>query len=217
MKTYSAILFDLDGTISDPYEGVVSSLKSAMRELGEKLPPTEKFRAFIGPPLSESFKTICGFPPEKAAEAVKVYRRHHRERGLFENRLYDGISEVIERLYAAGKRLAVATSKPEQFAKLLLEKFGLLKYFEFVGGSELDDARSKKSEVIAYVLENMHIADKSTALMIGDRLHDVAGAAENGLDCAGVLYGYGTLEELSAAGANPIFAQPKDILDLLKR
>lgn len=216
MKNYPTLLFDLDGTISDPREGVMLSLTHTLKEFGREPLPPEIMTRFIGPPLSESFEKICNFPPETAREAVLVYRKHHRSGGLFINRMYDGIPEVLAKLRGAGKRLAVATSKPEPFARALLDKFGISGYFEFIGGAEIDDTRSKKAEVVRYVLENMKVYNPCEALMIGDRLHDVQGALENGVDCAGVLYGYGTREELTGAGAKYIFEKVGDLLELLK-
>lgn len=148
--------------------------------------------------------------------AVEYYREYFTDRGIFENQVYDGITELLGKLKQNSFRLAVAKSKPEAFAKRILDKFELSQYFEFIGGSNMDSTRSKKAEVIEYVLENCNITDLSKAIMIGDKEHDIIGAKSVGIDSIGVLYGYGSLDELQYAGAEYIAKTPNDVFKIIK-
>ncbi|MBP5224617.1 MAG: HAD family hydrolase [Lachnospiraceae bacterium] len=206
---YDYLLFDLDGTLTDSAPGIINSVRHALEHFGVEEREDAPLTLFVGPPLDASFRKYYGFTPEQAAEAVGVYREYFRPKGMFENSVYPGIPEALEYLKARGKHLIVTTAKPEPFAKQILEHFGLLPYFEFVGGATFEETRTKKSEVIAYVLEALDIRDKTAALMIGDREDDILGARENGLDCAAVLYGYGSMEELMAVS-------PKLLLDTVQ-
>ena len=198
---YDWILFDLDGTLTDPGEGITNAVAHALRRFGLPVPEREKLYPFIGPPLTDSFMKYYGLSPEEADQAVIYYREHFRDIGIFENEVYPGIPEMLQSLVDGGKKLALATSKPEEFAKRIMDRFDLAKYFSFIGGAEFQGTRTRKGAVIAYVLESCGITDKSRVLMVGDREHDVLGARENGLPCMGVLFGYGDLEELENAGA----------------
>lgn len=213
---YKYIFFDLDGTLTDPAEGITNSFINAYKYFGMEIPSYEKLLTFIGPPLVTTIKTEFGFTDDaKIKEGVKAYRSYFSEKGLFENKVYDGIPQLLEKLKNKGYILAVATSKPEPFSIRICDKFDLSKYFEKVCGSNLDETRAKKAEVIEYAIESLGIKNKSEILMIGDRMHDVLGAKEVGIDCAGVLFGYGNKDELTQAGAKYITETVADIEKLL--
>lgn len=210
---YDWLFFDLDGTLTDPAEGITNSVVHALKAMGVEVPSYETLCTFIGPPLNDSFQNIAGIPTEQLPEAIVKYREYFSTKGIFENKVYPGIADMLERLQKAGKKLVVATSKPEDFSVRIIEHFGLTRFFENVCGSCMDETRTKKGEVIEYALERNAIADKSRVLMIGDRKHDVIGAHENSLPCCGVLYGYGPRAELEEAGADIIAA---DLAELEK-
>ncbi len=211
---FDNILFDLDGTLTDSFDGIVSSVLYALDKLGEPKLPVNELKFFIGPPLSESFAKLFGGDEQKAARAVEFYREYYPERGIFENKVYDGVEDMLSAFKSAGKRLFVATSKPERFSVRIIEHFGLNKYIERVFGASFDSSRATKDKVIAYALDNAGLP-KQTTVMIGDRLHDILGAKDNGLKSIGVLYGYGSLEELTSAGADLIAKTPRDIIGLV--
>lgn len=215
MKSYETILFDLDGTITDSAPGITNSVIYALKNYGIKETDYEKLCKFIGPPLVDSFQEYYGFSKEKALEAVEYYREYYSDKGIFENSVYDGFEEVARRLKERGKQLVVATSKPEPFAKRIMEHFGLAPYFDCVAGMELDGRRGTKAEVIRYALDACRVPDKGRALMVGDRKHDVIGARSAGIDCLGVLYGFGTREELERAGADYIVETVGEIPDVI--
>lgn len=208
---YEYIFFDLDGTLTDPAEGITNSFKYALNYYGLEIPSYEKLLTFIGPPLLTTYKESFGFSDEKAAEGVKKYREYFAEKGLFENRVYDGIPELLQSLKAAGKHLLVATSKPEIYSVRIMEKFGLAKYFDEICGSNEDESRSNKAEVVAYAMEKCGNPDPEKVLMVGDRKHDVIGSGEHGIKCCGVLFGYGNREELETAGAEYIAADLEEL------
>ena len=208
------LLFDLDGTLTDSAPGIIHSAIYALESFGIHADPAD-LRKFIGPPLSQSFEEFYGFSKTQATEAVKKYREYFAEKGIFENEPYPGIEAILRQLQQNGKRLLVATSKPEVFAKRILEHFSLSAYFEGITGSELDGTRTDKAEVIAYALQKAGIHEKETAVMIGDRKHDILGAQKNGLESIGVLYGYGSREELELAGATQIVLSPLELLRIL--
>lgn len=199
---FDYLFFDLDGTLTDPAQGITNSFVHALKYFGIEIPSYETLCTFIGPPLPETFKTQFGFDEQKVAEGVIKYREYFATKGLLENSVYPGIPELLAGLKAAGKKLVVATSKPEEYSVRIIEHFGLAQYFENVCGSLMDESRSKKDEVIAYAIERNHISDKSKILMIGDRKHDILGAKKIGLKSCGVLFGYGSREELEEAGAD---------------
>lgn len=209
---YRTLLFDLDGTLTDPGLGITNSVMYSLRKFNIVENDRTSLYRFIGPPLRDSFENYYGFSHEQSELAVGYYREYFREKGIFENVVYDGIPELLERLKANGRNLIVATSKPEEFAVIILKHFKLYDYFDFVAGAEMSAARNKKSEVIQYALQSCGISDLSSAVMIGDREHDIIGAKESGLDSIGVLYGYGSYEELDAAGASYIAEEPVDIM-----
>ena len=204
MKHKQVILFDLDGTLTDPAIGITNGARKGLERFGIQEPDRTKLYKFIGPPLLESFQVFYGMTPEQAKEAVKAYREYYGVTGLFENKVYEGIPALLRDLRAAGKTLAVATSKPEAFSVRILEKFGLAQYFHHIGGASFDSSRSSKSAVVAYSLGLCGNPSPETVVMVGDRKHDVEGAINNGLQSIGVLYGYGDRPELEAAGATAI-------------
>ncbi|MBQ6876302.1 MAG: HAD family hydrolase [Lachnospiraceae bacterium] len=209
---YNTILFDLDGTLTDPGLGITNSAAYALKKHGIEVADRTVLYPFIGPPLLDSFQRFYGFSEEQSEQAVADYREYFREKGLFENEVYSGVEELLQRLKESGKRLIIATSKPEEFAVKILKHFGLASYFDYIVGATMDSSRSKKGDVIAYALEVCGITDKTDVVMVGDREHDVLGAKENGLDSVGVLYGYGSREELEKAGATCVAETVEDIL-----
>lgn len=211
------ILFDLDGTLTDPKVGITRSVQHALHTYGIEEPDPDRLTPFIGPPLVDSFAKYYGFPREQGLEAIERYREYFSVKGLFENEVYPGIPEMLADLKARGKVLLVATSKAEKFARQILEHFDLAQYFDFICGATMDvTIRSAKADVIAYALEQAGVTDKVQAVMVGDRLHDVEGARACGLDCVGVLFGYGSREELEEAGAAAIAETVGDLHTMLK-
>ena len=207
MKNYRYVLFDLDGTLTESGEGIINSAVYALKKFGIE-PEMNTMTKFLGPPLKDSFRDFYGFDDEKCEQAVKYYREYYTTKGIFENRVYDGVEECLKKLSEAGLHLAVATSKPQGFAVKILEHFHLAQYFDYIGGAELDGSRSVKADVIVHTLKNCGVNDRSQVIMAGDRHHDVLGAKALGIDCIGMLYGYGTREELSKAGAVYIAETP---------
>lgn len=197
---YRAVLFDLDGTLTDPYEGITKSVAYALARFGIEVPDRRALRPFIGPPLAESFSKYYGLSDGDALKAVDVYREYFSVTGIFENEVYPGVPEMLRDLKNSGRAVALATSKPTVFAKRILEHFSLDGYFDSCIGSELDGRRVDKAEVIAETLTALGVPAGS-AIMVGDRMHDVAGAQKNGVKCVGAAYGYGSISELSDAGA----------------
>ena len=216
MKQYSYLLFDLDGTLTDPGEGITNSVAYALEKFGISVSDKTTLYPFIGPPLIESFMRFYGFSHEQARQAVTFYREYFSDRGIFENIPYPGVTQVLKKLKDGGKTLIVATSKPEPFARRIVEHFGLSESFAFVAGAGFDETRSEKWDVIEYALASMDIQDRTKAVMIGDRKHDIIGAKKTGLDSVGVLWGYGDREELATAGADHIVAHVHDLLLLAK-
>lgn len=194
----SYVLFDLDGTLTDPAIGITNAVMYALRHYGIAVADRSTLYPFIGPPLTDSFEKYFGFSKERAVEAVEVYREYFSETGIFENCVYDGVPEMLRALCDNGVRAVLATSKPLVFADRILAHFGLKSYFYYTAGSELSGERVEKAAVIRYALEQCHIPPDS-AVMVGDRSYDVAGAAACGLPAIGVSYGYGSREELKAA------------------
>lgn len=201
MKEYQYILFDLDGTLTEPAEGITNSVKYALEKYGICNVSTEELLKFIGPPLRDSFMEYYDFKEEDAQKAVGYYREYFSEKGIFENKVYSGITDLLGQLKGKGKTLIVATSKPEKFTNQILDHFHLTQYFDFVAGATMDNARTKKADIIQYAIDNAPVPDIEKAIMIGDRHHDIDGANTVRMDSIGVLYGYGTKEELEKAGA----------------
>lgn len=208
------ILFDLDGTLTDPKLGIVNSIQYALRSLGVEADPDSLVR-FIGPPLHDTFKSNFGFNDDEAKTAIDKYREYYAGQGMYENSIYSGIPELLRQLRETKKSLIVATSKPTFFAEKILAHFKIAEYFDFVSGSELDGRRSKKSEVIQFALDYLKLHAVDRAIMTGDREMDIFGAKDFGMDSIGVLYGYGSLQELTAAGATYIAASVTELSKLL--
>ncbi len=211
MKNYEYVFFDLDGTLTDPGEGITNGVAYALEKFGIHTTDRAELYKFIGPPLLESFTEFYGLTEAQAYQAIAYYREYYAPKGLLENVVYDGIEALLQELVRRGKRLCLATSKPETFARAILEHFGLAKYFHYIAGATLDGTINKKHEVIAYALEQCGITDNAKVVMVGDRKHDVLGAAEHSIDCIGVLFGYGDRPELEAAGAAYIAETVADI------
>lgn len=201
-KNKKTMFFDLDGTITDSGEGIVNSMKYALKAYGIKDFDKIDLYKFLGPPLTDTFMNVFGFDALKAAEVVEKFREYFREIGIFENRLYNGIETLLQSLVSDNRKIILATSKAEVFAVRILEHFNIIKYFDVVAGSELDGTRVKKSEVIRYAIDKAGVIDLNSSVMIGDRKEDMLGAKEIGMDSIGVLYGYGDFEELDNAGAS---------------
>jgi phosphoglycolate phosphatase len=206
-----AIFFDLDGTLTDPKPGITRSIQYALQRLDHPAIPTEDELTWcIGPPLRASFVRLLG-GDHAADHAVSLYRERFSDIGLYENGVYDGIGDVLTELCTSGHRLFVATSKPHIFAERIIDHFGLRGHFERVFGSELDGTRVDKSHLLEYALKEV-LVDPAKTLMIGDRSHDMVGAKNNGMKGIGVLYGYGSRDELLGAGAQHVCATPGAIL-----
>ncbi len=208
-------LFDLDGTLTDPKEGITKSVQYALRHFGIETENLDELCCFIGPPLKDSFMEYYGFSEEQAGKAIDVYREYFSGKGLYENKAYEGVAEVLQSFLNAGKKLYVASSKPEVFVRMILKHFELDSYFTFMGGADMGETRVKKADVIRYVLEECGIRDLDKTVMIGDRKHDVLGAKETGIASVGVLYGYGSEQELKAAGADVLAETIFDLQNLL--
>ena len=215
MKSYSIILFDLDGTLTDSSQGIINSIIYALEKFDINDYDMPLLRKFLGPPLHESFEKFMGFDKEKSLQAVKLYREYFISKGLLENEVYGGITDLLQKLKENGKSLIVATSKPQPFTDKIMEHFDLVKYFDFIAGSNMDTTRSKKAEVIEYALSECNIKDKSKVVMIGDRAEDMIGAQSVGIDSIGVEYGYGTFDELKNAGATYIAKTVDELENLL--
>ena len=212
---YKYVLFDLDGTLTNSELGITTCVQHALRKFGIEVEDRAVLRPFIGPPLGESFQVYYGLSEEESKKAIEYYRERFSVTGLYENEVYEGVEKVLQTLKNCGKKLIIATSKPEKFTLMILEHFDLLKYFDFVAGATLDGSRGEKADVIRYALEISGIEDKSEVIMIGDRKYDILGAKENGLKSIGVLYGFGDREELAEAGADYIVEYAEDILKIL--
>ena len=208
-----SILFDLDGTLTDSGEGIMKSAVYALAHFGIPEPPEEVMRTFVGPPLDGSFIRL-GVPKEKAAEAIEIYRSRYIPIGLYENRPYAGIPEMLEQLRNDGHKLYIATSKPEWLAKEVAEYFDLTKYFEKVCGASTDFSRNSKEAVIAHLLEEC--GEQKNAIMVGDTAYDVIGAKAHGIPCIGVAWGYGLVEDMEKEGAVAIAHTVDALYELLK-
>lgn len=209
---YKYILFDLDGTLTDPGLGITNAVMYALKKFNIEVSDRTELYKFIGPPLLDSFEIYYGMSKEESQLALQYYREYFKPHGLYENTVYDGIEELLSELKERGYLLILATSKPEPFAVEILRYFKLDKYFHFIAGATMDEKRVKKADVIAYALESCEITELSKVIMVGDREHDVLGAKEVGLECIGVLYGYGDREELEKAGASYIAENAEEIL-----
>ena len=202
---YNTILFDLDGTLTDPKEGITKSVAHALECFGIQVKDLDSLTRYIGPPLALSFPEYHGIAEEDVPAAIAKYRERFSAVGWAENEAYDGIAELLAELKAAGKKLLVATSKPEKFAVKILEHFDLAQYFDLICGAPMNAPKGhSKADVIRDALQRSDIGDHTGVVMVGDRLHDVEGAHAVGLPCIGVLYGYGDREEMERCRADDI-------------
>jgi phosphoglycolate phosphatase len=213
--TPTTVLFDLDGTLTDPKEGITRSIQFALKELGHKVPDTASLLWCIGPPLKESFRRLLRSNDDVLLnKAVALYRQRFGVTGIFENTPYPEIIPALNTIRLAGFRLLLATSKPTVYARRILERFQLALFFDRVYGSEFDGTRTDKGDLIAHLIESEHL-HVETALMVGDREHDILGAKKNGIHTAAVSYGYGTHEELQRARPDWIFHSPMELANFL--
>ena len=196
MYKYKVILFDLDGTISDPKIGITKSVQYALQKMNIYEPNIDKLDCFIGPPLQVSFAEYYDLDERKTKEAIDFYRERFKEKGMFENKLYEEIPLLLKSLYKQGITLVVATSKPTLFAEQILQYFNIRQFFNLVVGSNLDGTRTSKTEIIQYIINKYNNYKLDEFIMIGDRKHHIIGALNTGIDSIGVTYGYGSLEEL---------------------
>ena len=207
---YKNIFFDLDGTVTDSGPGIVKSVQYALRCYGIDEPDLDKLNSFVGPPLYKSFMDYLDCSEEEAKEAVECYREYYAENGLYENKLYDGIESLLYNLKEKGYKIILASSKPRIYVKRILSYFRIMRYFDYVEGSELDSQRTDKGELLAYVLKKWDLRPEES-VMIGDRKYDIEGAKANGMDSIAVGYGYGSVDELSAAGPTLFFPTVEEL------
>ena len=212
---FTNILFDLDGTLTDSKEGIFNSAVYALNQFGINVEDKEPLNAILGPPLKNSFMKLYGFDEEKAIEAVEKYREYFSQKGIFENRPYEGIKMLLKHLNDRNKIVILATSKPTVYANRILEKYDLISYFAFVYGSELDGTRANKEDVIEYALEQSNIQNLSETVMVGDRNYDIIGAKQAKIASIGVLYGYAQDDELKEAQADYLVNSVSELESLL--
>ena len=213
MSKYDYILFDLDGTLTDSGPGIMKGFEYALGKMGIEVPDRSSLRKFVGPPLGDSFEKTLGFSPEDAAKGIAFYREYYADKGVYENDVYPGVFELLDKLKASGKKMIVATTKAELMANVVMDHFGLRKYFDLMVASNNTD-RKNKIDVLKYAIENGGV-DIGKAVMIGDRFYDVTGASHFGIDSVGVLYGYGSRQELEDAGATYIAETVDDLNGIL--
>ena len=209
------IFFDLDGTLTDSAPGIIKAVTYSLEQLGIPLPPAQVMHKFVGPPLLWSYDHWCGMDLEKSWEAVWKFREYYNVTGVYENSVYDGVPEMLDTLRAAGCKLVLATSKPEETAHLVLDHFRLKDRFTLVAGSREKEGILEKDTVIADAIKRLGITDRTGIVMVGDRSNDIEGGKVNGLKTLGVLYGYGGREELTAAGADLLAETPAEAAQLL--
>ncbi|MFD3449274.1 HAD family hydrolase [Microbacteriaceae bacterium 4G12] len=215
MRNYDVILFDLDGTITDPKEGIVNSVQYALNKMNITEQNMKKLELFIGPPLQDSFAEYYKMNEEDINLAINYYRENFKVKGMFENKLYDGMKSLLEKLKQQGKTIIIATSKPTVFAIQILDYFKISSYFDDVVGSNLDGTRTSKTEIIHYILNTYSQYSPKNFIMIGDRKHDIIGANNNHISSIGVTYGYGTFEELEGVAPSHIVHSIQELETLL--
>ena len=213
--SYINILFDLDGTLTDPYLGITNSIKYSLGKLGITEENNDKLKLFIGPPLERSFMEYYSFDKETVKKAIGYYREYFSEKGIYENTLYDGIENILTELNNKNRKCILATSKPEIFAGRILEYFRISTYFKYIAGSDMEGAFVEKEDIIRRVIEKYKL-DKKETIMIGDRKYDIIGANRNGIDSIGVLYGYGSREEMENEKPKYLCAGIMDILKIIE-
>lgn len=208
------VFFDLDGTLSDSFEGISNGVLYALEHLNIPAPPRDSLKSFVGPPLFDEFKRQFGLSDERSREAVRLYREYYPQKGIFEQRPISGAEQLLKTLKNMGVSLCLATSKPQEYAEKILKIFGFEKYFDNVIGASFDGKISAKADVIALALKTTR-SDPETTLMVGDRSYDIEGAHACGVRCAGVLCGFGSFDELMNCGADYIAANLSDIEKLI--
>ncbi len=212
---FDYVLFDLDGTLTNPYEGISKSVQYALQSFGITENDENALKRFIGPPLWKSFADFYGFSEEKAKAAVIKYRERYNKIGVYENKLIEGVPETLKMLHDSGKKLFLATSKPLELAKIVLDYFDIKKYFDFLGGADFNFGRDEKWQVIEYVFDSTGIFDRQSAVIVGDRMHDIIGAKRTGIKSIGVLCGFGDRKELTENGADYIADRFCDIAPII--
>lgn len=213
--SYKYILFDLDGTLTNPALGITNSIAYALKKNNIEPPERQKLYKYIGPPLIDSFMEDYGFSRDGAVKALWDYREYYEESGIFENEVYEGIDDLLKSLFENGKKIYLATSKPEIYAVQILEHFNLAQYFTFIAGNTMAEDRHHKVDVINYLYEQCPEIQKEQALMVGDRNYDVIGAHKAGIKCAGVLFGFGNEAEMKKAGADYVAPTVYDLKNIL--
>ncbi|MBR2340176.1 MAG: HAD hydrolase-like protein [Clostridia bacterium] len=214
MKNYKAVFFDFDGTLADSSEGVTRGVAYTLRRYGIEPPPLSELTCFIGPPLAESFERYYGFPRERGMELEYVFREYYEKTGIYEARLYGGICELLARLRAAGKILAVASSKPEKHIMPLLDYFKIGKYFDYIGAADVENGLSEKADIVKKTLFEAGLSP-SDCLMVGDTGYDIIGAHANGMDCAAVSWGFGSRDEFLRLGADFVVDSAEELEKML--
>lgn len=212
---YKSVLFDLDGTLTDSGPGIRHAVQHALKKFGIEENDASALNRFIGPPLYDSFMRFYGIPQEKAKFGEEYFREYYRDKGIYENSVYDGITECLERLKFGGAALFIATSKPDFMAKQVVSHFGIDKYFECISGADIEHGICAKSDVISRLLESRGDISADSCVMVGDREHDVLGAASFGIPCIGVLWGYGSVEEFRKSGAACIVNTPQELAEYI--
>ena len=215
MKIYDIVAFDLDGTLTDPSGGLINSFVYGLKRMGVDYGDKESLKRFIGPPIFEQWQKDFAFTPEQSQRAVDMFREYYSVYGWWDNKIYDGVSDMLQNLKQKGKIIVLATSKPEHFAKRILDLFNISRYFDFIGGATEGQSRIHKKDVLAYSLKNVGYKEGQNAILVGDRKFDAEGAALCGIDALGVTYGHGSLEELMSAGFVKIVSSAKEIADFL--
>ncbi len=215
MKKYDVIAFDLDGTLTNPERGLVAAFEYALGKMKIDYGERDSLKRFIGPPLYEEWQKVFGISAEKSAEALLVFREFYSVYGWWDNEIYDGIKDMLRALKSSGKRIILATSKPEHFAVKILDLFEISEYFDFIGGAASDKTRDRKCEVLEYSLESIGNPPKESCILVGDRKYDAEGARFVGIDSMGVLWGHGSRGEIESCGFDFIASTPSELLEFL--
>ena len=215
MKNYEYIFFDLDGTLTDPAHGLLDSFAYGLGKMGITWKDKTELKRFIGPPLYTEWQEVYGFTPEESSRALDFFTEYYQVYGWWDNTVYDGVRKMLSVLKKRGKKIILATSKPEFFARKILDLFDLAQYFDFIAGAIADKIRDKKWEVLQYAIDSVQPESLEKCLMIGDRKYDAEGAAICDVDALAVSYGHGTREELETAGFVAIASSPEEVCELL--
>jgi len=212
---YKYILFDLDGTLTDPKVGITKSMQYALKRYDIIEEDLNRLEGIIGPPLGDSFKDMYQFSEDEIPKAIEIFREYFSEKGIYENTIYTGIKELLEWLKSEGKIIAVATSKPTNFAVKVLKHFDIDRYFDCIIGSNMDGSRAEKVDIINMVIKTLDIDKLDEVIMVGDRKYDIIGANAVGIDSIGVLYGYGSASEFELCKPKYMVEDVNGIRDVL--